>query len=61
MTKFFDIKSSFESYQKLINFHNENKDKFFDVIKIELHQWFAANMCATLGGILDIFLSFKLT
>lgn len=55
MTKFFDIKSSFESYQKLINFHNDYKDKFFDVIKIELHQWFAANMCATLGGILDIF------
>lgn len=55
MTKIANINNTFESYQKLIDFYQEHKDKDFDTIHIELRQWFAANMCATLGGILDIF------
>lgn len=55
MTQIANINNSFESYQKLIDFYIEHKEKDFDTIHIELRQWFAANMCATLGGILDIF------
>jgi len=55
MTLIANINNTFESYQKLIDFYLEHKDKDFDTIHVELHQWFAANMCATLGGILDIF------
>ena len=55
MTQIANINNTFESYQKLIDFYIEHKDKDFDTIHIEIRQWFAANMCATLGGILDIF------
>ena len=55
MTQIININNTFESYQKLIDFHIEHKNKDFDTIHIELRQWFSANMCATLGGILDIF------
>ncbi len=55
MTQISNINNTFDSYQKLIDFYHEHKDKLFDTIHIELRQWFAANMCATLGGILDIF------
>ncbi|MDR2836081.1 MAG: ATP-binding protein [Bacteroidales bacterium] len=55
MTNFTDINNTFESYQKIINFYHEHKDKNFDNISIELQNWFAANMCAALGAILDLF------
>ena len=55
MTQIVNINNTFESYQRLISFYNEHKDKDFDIVYVELHKWFAANMCATLGGILDIF------
>lgn len=55
MTQIVNINNSFDSYQRLIDFYHEHKDKEFNNIHIELHQWFAANMCATLGAILDIF------
>jgi len=55
MTQIVNINNTFESYQRLIDFYQEHKDKRFDTIHIELDQWFAANMCATLGGILDKF------
>jgi len=54
MTKIININNTFESYQRLIDFYEENKDKFFSNIRIELHQWFAANMSATLGALLDL-------
>lgn len=54
MTKIFNINNTFESYQKLIDFYQEHKDKDFDTIHIELRDWFAANMSAALGSILDI-------
>lgn len=54
MTQIFNINNTFESYQKLIDFYQEHKDKDFDIIHLELRSWFAANMCAALGSILDI-------
>ncbi len=55
MTLITNINNTVESYQKLIDFYQEHKDKSFDTITIELRYWFAANMSAALGGILDIF------
>lgn len=49
------INNTFESYQKLISFYEDYKDKLFDTIHVEIRNWFAANMCATLGSILDAF------
>lgn len=57
MTQLKNIDNSFESYQNLINLFQEHKDKDFGTIQIELRQWFAANMSATLGAILDIFVN----
>lgn len=55
MSKLVTINNTFESYQKLISFYQEHKDKVFDTIHLEIRHWFAANMCATLGSILDKF------
>lgn len=55
MTQITNINNTFNSYQQLIDFFHEHKAKIFDDISIELRYWFSANMCATLGGILDIF------
>ena len=54
MAKIVNIDNSFDSYQQLISFYEENKDKGFDNIHIELRQWFAANMSAALGALLDL-------
>ena len=55
MSQLVTINNTFESYQKLISFYQEHKDKLFDTIHLEIRHWFAANMCATLGSILDKF------
>ena len=55
MTQLVNINNTFESYQRLIAFYEEHNNKEFDTIHIELRQWFAANMCAALGGIFDKF------
>ncbi|ENA1794801.1 ATP-binding protein [Flavobacterium psychrophilum] len=55
MSQLFTINNTFESYQKLIGFYQEHKNKVFDTIHLEIRNWFAANMCATLGSILDKF------
>jgi len=57
MTQLTNINNTFESYQKLINLYQEHKNKDFSTIQIELRQWFAANMSATLGAVLDIFVN----
>jgi len=48
------IDNSFESYQQLISFYNNNKNRVFGDIHIELRNWFAANMSAALGAVLDM-------
>ncbi len=50
-----DIENSFESYQRLITFYEESKNK--SKINLVLESWFAANMAAALGAVLDIFLN----
>jgi hypothetical protein len=50
-----NIDNSYESYQSLISFYQRNKDKTFDAIHLQIHKWFAANMSAALGAILDTF------
>lgn len=53
MNKLSNINNTVDSYQRLISFYEENKLKVFDQVNIELHKWFAANMSAVLGAILD--------
>jgi hypothetical protein len=55
MSSLNNIDNNFESYQKLICLYEESKDKIFSDIHIELRQWFAANMSAVLGAVLDKF------
>ncbi len=55
MTQLVNINNTFDSYQRIIDFYQEHKDKVFGTIHIELRNWFAANMSAALGGILDLF------
>jgi hypothetical protein len=55
MTNLISINNSFESYQKLISFYQEIKDKFFDDVHLSLSHFFAANMSAALGAILNQF------
>ena len=54
MSKIVNIDNTFESYQQFINFYEENKNVMFRNFYIELRQWFAANMSATLGALLDL-------
>ncbi len=48
-----NINDSFNSYKLLIELYNNNKDIELSVIYISLYNWFAANMSAVLGAILD--------
>jgi len=54
MNKLSNIDNSFGSYQQLISFYHNNKNKIHDDIHVELSQWFAANMSAALGAVLDL-------
>lgn len=49
------INNTLESYQKLITFYEKHKDMSFSFIHLGLNHFFAANMSATLGAILDKF------
>lgn len=55
MNKLTTINNTFESYQNLITFFEHNKDKLFSDIHLEIRHFFAANMSAALGAILDKF------
>lgn len=48
------INNNFSSYQRLISLYETNKDKTFDSVELELKFFFAANMSAALGAILDV-------
>lgn len=54
MSTLINIDNSFESYQRLINFYQSNKNKSFSTVEVRLSQWFAANMSSALGGLLDL-------
>ncbi|MDR2129905.1 MAG: hypothetical protein LBP56_01830, partial [Odoribacteraceae bacterium] len=51
------INSTFEGYQQLITFYEQNKSKSFDEIHIGLRKFFTANMSAALGALLDLFVA----
>ena len=51
------INNTFESYQKLITFYENNKNKLFEEVHLNLSHFFAANMSAALAAILDEFTS----
>ena len=53
MTELSYIKNTFESYQRLISFYYEHKEKLFETIPLSIDTWFDANMCSALGGLLD--------
>ncbi|MBK9257354.1 MAG: ATP-binding protein [Saprospiraceae bacterium] len=57
MNNLTSINNTFESYQKLITFYENNKNQFFDEIHLNLFNFFAANMSAALGAVLDKFTS----
>ncbi|WP_252714454.1 ATP-binding protein [Treponema pectinovorum] len=48
-----DIDTSFACYNQFVNLYAQLKDIMFDSIKIDLQEWFGANMSAVLGGLLD--------
>jgi anti-sigma regulatory factor (Ser/Thr protein kinase) len=48
-----DINTTPQSYQQLINLHEQVKNFIFSDIAIDLSGWFAANMSAALGAVLD--------
>lgn len=51
--KLSNIHNDLDGYNKLIRFYEEHKDDIFENIEIELTTWFAANLSAVLGAILD--------
>ena len=53
MFRFSYINNTFESYQQLIRFYELNSRNVFSEIPIALEGFFAANMSAALGAILD--------
>lgn len=57
MNKLSSINNTFESFQNLIQLYEKNKDEFVGDIHLEIHHFFAANMSAALGAILDKFTS----
>ncbi len=54
MSKLYTINNSYESYHSLIGFYNQYKDVTFSTVHLELCSFFAANMSAALGAILDL-------
>ncbi len=45
MNQIVGINNTFQSYQKLIDFYEVNKDKEFDDIYLTIAEWFSTNMC----------------
>ncbi|MBN2682953.1 MAG: HAMP domain-containing histidine kinase [Bacteroidales bacterium] len=57
MNKLVSINNTFESFQSLIHLYENNKGELFGEIHLEIRQFFAANMSAALGAVLDKFVS----
>ena len=54
--RFSNISNDFSSYQSIITFYEDNKDKSFSDIHLDISNFFSANLSAVLGAILDILL-----
>lgn len=49
-----NIHPDYNSYQRLIDLYQEkHRSESFDELEISLNEWFSANLCSALGGILD--------
>lgn len=57
MNRLNTINNTFESFQSLIQLYEIHKDELFGNIHLEIHNFFAANMSAALGAVLDKFTS----
>lgn len=57
MSELNSINNSYLSYQKIINFYNHHRENNTKDIAVSLRYFFAADMSATLGAILDLFSS----
>ncbi|MDI9337822.1 MAG: ATP-binding protein [Alphaproteobacteria bacterium] len=55
MNRLININNTFESFQSLIQLYEIHKNKFFGDIHLEIQNFFAANMSAVLGAVLDTF------
>lgn len=55
MNRLATINNTFESFQSLIQLYEKHKDELFGDIHLEIHHFFAANMSAALGAVLDKF------
>lgn len=56
MNKLVTINNTFESFQSLIHLYERHKDDLFGEIHLEVRHFFAANMSAALGAVLDKFI-----
>ena len=48
-----NMNTSIDSYGQLISLYAGNRELWFDKMDISIENWFAANLCSPLGGILD--------
>ena len=48
-----NINTSISCYNRFVQLYNDLQNSNFENIHIRLENWFGANMCAVLGGILD--------
>lgn len=55
MSRLIAINNTYESYQSLISLFEQHKEELFGNIHLEIHRFFAANMSAALGAVLDHF------
>lgn len=55
MNRLTTINNTFESFQSLIQLYETHKDELFGDIHLEIRHFFAANMSAALGAVLDKF------
>lgn len=55
MNRLITINNTFESFQSLIQLYETHKDELFGDIHLEIRHFFAANMSAALGAVLDEF------
>jgi anti-sigma regulatory factor (Ser/Thr protein kinase) len=57
MNRLISINNTFESFQSLIQLYETHKDELFGDIHLEIRHFFAANMSAALGAVLDKFMA----
>ena len=53
LSKLDNIRNTQYSYQQLASLYQQNENKLFENIPIEITGWFSANMASALGAVLD--------